>query len=488
MPIKNAYISYTLCFMLHFLCGVTAVFTQKVTVSNEINIRPNNAYDILPNIGENILFYHDRGNEQVFEIYDQNLRYKRTKQLFFDKKNLQVLSLIPRKEDFLLIYSFKEEGMSVILMGQYDAYGEMIQTDTLVYEKSKILSVRHRFIHSEDKSKTLLFAPMDGGLNMLLVNNDSLQLIYGFTLIFKEFNFKEDFQKITMSNEGEVFILGKKEDNFSKNNKDRAMILKVSDAEKISLHYLVSEKQYMHNLLMSYDNLNQHIVVAGLLSTSDESVATGYFSSILNGRFPPFETLIHPNAFSLEFIAEFYGKKPGKIKELSGFYTREMVLRQDGGVLLITELQKQYTRRAPMTNANRFGEFVSVRGFVDYYHEDLLILSMNKSGAEEWKKILFKKQFSQDDDGIFSSCFVFKTPSRIRLVYNDEIKTHNTVSEYVLDPAGNYERNSVLSTEYQNLKLRFRDAVQISPVSFIVPSEKNYKINMVRIDYYNGLN
>jgi hypothetical protein len=141
-----------------------------------------------------------------------------------------------------------------------------------------------------------------------------------------------------------------------------------------------------------------------------------------------------------------------------------------------------------MSNANRFGEFVSVRGFVDYYHEDLLILSMNKSGAEEWKKILFKKQFSQDDDGVFSSCFVFKTPSRIRLVYNDEIKTHNTVSEYVLDPAGNYERNSVLSTEYQNLKLRFRDAVQISPVSFIVPSEKNYKINMVRIDYFNGLN
>jgi hypothetical protein len=468
--------------------AVSSVSSQKVTVSNEINIRSSNAYDILPNVGENILFYHDRGNEQVLEIYDQNLRYKRTKQLFFEQKNFQILALIPRKDDIVMVYSFKDEGISYILANRYDSYGEILHSDTLVNEKSKILSTRHRFIHSDDKSKTLLFAPMDGGLNMLLMNNDSLSLNYGFTLIYKEFNFKEDFRKITLSDNGEVYILGKKEDSFNKNNKDRAMILKVIDAERISLHYLLCQDLMMHNLLLNYDNINESVVVAGLVSKSDENTSVGYFAAILNAKYPEIEFNITPNLFSLDFLAEFYGKKPGKVKELSGFYCRDMILRRDGGLLLITELQKQYTRRAPMSNANRFGEFVSVRGFVDYYHEDLLILSMNKSGAEEWKKILFKKQFSQDDDGVFSSCFVFKTPSRIRLVYNDEIKTHNTVSEYVLDPAGNYERNSVLSTEYQNLKLRFRDAVQISPVSFIVPSEKNYKINMVRIDYFNGLN
>jgi len=84
---------------------------------------------------------------------------------------------------------------------------------------------------------------------------------------------------------------------------------------------------------------------------------------------------------------------------------------------------------------------------------------------------------------VYSSFFIFKTPSRIRLLYNDEIKNSNTVSEYLIDPMGNFERRSVLSTEYQNLKLRFKDAIQTGTSSLIIPSEKSSKINLVRIDY-----
>ena len=136
-----------------------------------------------------------------------------------------------------------------------------------------------------------------------------------------------------------------------------------------------------------------------------------------------------------------------------------------------------------MNTPGQFGDYFPPRGFIDYYHEDLILFATYADGKEHWKKILFKKQFSQDDDGIYSSYFLFKTPSRLRLIYNDEIKNANTVSEYVLDPTGDAERKSVLSTEYQNLKLRFRDAIQTGPQSIIVPSEKSWKINLVKIDF-----
>jgi len=84
---------------------------------------------------------------------------------------------------------------------------------------------------------------------------------------------------------------------------------------------------------------------------------------------------------------------------------------------------------------------------------------------------------------VFSSYFLFKTPSRLRIIYNDEIKRNNTVSEYVMDPLGNFERNSLLSTEYQKLKLRFRDAVQTSSNTLLVPSERNFKLSLVKIEY-----
>ena len=61
-------------YLLSFLATLqfSDVSGQKVTVSREIGIRNNYAYDILPNIEDHIIFYHDRGPEQQFEIYYNN--------------------------------------------------------------------------------------------------------------------------------------------------------------------------------------------------------------------------------------------------------------------------------------------------------------------------------------------------------------------------------------------------------------------------------
>ena len=119
----------------------------------------------------------------------------------------------------------------------------------------------------------------------------------------------------------------------------------------------------------------------------------------------------------------------------------------------------------------------------DHYRDDLVLISLDKDVQEEWYQVFYKKQFSQNDNGIFSSFFPFLTPSRLRLIYNDEIKSNSTVSEYILDGNGNYKRSSVLSTEYQDLKLRFADARQISSSELIVPSQKSFTVNIVKIDF-----
>jgi len=113
----------------------------------------------------------------------------------------------------------------------------------------------------------------------------------------------------------------------------------------------------------------------------------------------------------------------------------------------------------------------------------VVVIAVQPDERVHWSRVLFKKQFSQDDDAIFSSYFLMKTPSRLKLIFNDEIKNNNTVSEYLLDPVGRFNRNSLLSTEYQNLKIRFADAVQVSGSEFVAPSEKNRKLSLVKITY-----
>ena len=120
---------------------------------------------------------------------------------------------------------------------------------------------------------------------------------------------------------------------------------------------------------------------------------------------------------------------------------------------------------------------------VDYYIEDILVFDFDKSGDLSWSDVLHKKQFSQDDGAVYSSYFLMKNPSSVRLVYNDDIKQETTVSEYVLSPSGNSERNSLFTTDYQGLQLRFRDGVQVSSNEILVPSERQGKIRVVKLSY-----
>jgi len=161
------------------------------------------------------------------------------------------------------------------------------------------------------------------------------------------------------------------------------------------------------------------------------------------------------------------------------------ISRQDGGKILIAEMQKKFSRN-PTYDANYGTNYYNnggVRAWVDYFNEDLIAIAIRPGGEEHWKKIMYKKQFSQDDGAIFSSYFLFQTPSRLRIIYNDEIKKENIVSEYVLGPLGKHKRQSIFSTEYQNLRLRFKDAIQISPTEILIPSERSRNLSIVKISY-----
>ena len=140
-------------------------------------------------------------------------------------------------------------------------------------------------------------------------------------------------------------------------------------------------------------------------------------------------------------------------------------------------MSKELSRRSTYT-----GRGGGIR-YIDFFNEDIAIIALNSSGEEHWKTILHKKQFSQDDGAIYSSFFTFKTPSSLRIIYNDEVRNDNTVSEYLINPLGEIERKNVLNTQYQRLKLRFQDAIQLSSNAILVPSERGNKLVLVRINY-----
>ena len=469
------------CFLLITINNILS--GQKVTVSREISIRNNYAYDILPNIEDHIIFYHDRGSEQQFEIYDNNLRHIQSITPEFEKRNIVPAGVVAMDSSFNFYYSYRDDDTTYLKVNMYDKNVTLKDTTTLSLQTRNVIKGEPKFAYSQDKSKVLIFNPEDRNIHMQLIDNGKRKLIYEFTLTLKDINLKTDFEKLEINNKGEIFILGRKSSFWGRENENGFLLIRIIDPWNVLVHRFSPESDQISELKMDFDEKNQRLAIAGFVTDGDDSKSNGYFAFSIRGSDIPADAEILVNRYSPEFLAEVSGKKIGKVKELSDYQLKDIVIRNDGGVIMICELIKEFTRRSQINTPGQVGDYFPLRGFVDYYHEDLILIATFPDGKENWKKILFKKQFSQDDNGIYSSFFLFKSPSRIKLIYNDEIKNNNTVSEYVFDPMGNAERRSVLSTEYQNLKLRFRDAVQIGSSSLIVPSEKSWKINMVRIDY-----
>lgn len=468
---------------LMLLTSIQVVLGQKVTVSREIGVRNNYAYDILPNIEDHIIFYHDRGAEHIFEIYDKNLRFIGDMQPEFEQRNILPTGVIPMDSSFQFYYTYKEADQVYFKIIAYDKNVSLIDSVTYNIKNKKDVNSNPRFVFSQDKSKSCVFTPHNQMLNIQLIDNLSLSLIYEFDLVVPGINLKNDFEKIVVTNDGELYILARKDSAWSRAEDNIIHLIRITGKDQISIHRFTPESDEITNIKLDFDNINRRVVMAGFTTSGNESNSNGYFGFSMSPELMPEDGEILINRYSSEFMSEVSGRRSKKAQELEDYKIQDVVVRHDGGVIIIAETVREFARRSQMNSPGQFGSSFPMRGYIDYYHEDLVLLATFPDGQEHWQKVLFKKQFSQDDNAVFSSYFIFKTPSRLHIIYNDEIKNNNTVSEYVLDPLGNYERKSVLSTEYQNLKLRFRDAIQTGSTSMIVPSEKSSKINLIKIDY-----
>lgn len=470
--------------LFFFVFCLNIVSGQEVLVSPDINIRNDYSYDILPSINDKLVLFRNSGNAYYHETLNEDLELTQTSEIIFEKDRVNIYNILAMDTCYQITYGVAEKDSIQVKARRLNERAELIDSITLFAFERKIFH-RYSYVHSEDESKTLLFSKnKKDKIELNVIDNKNMEIISRIKLDIPEIDIHADFRKIIVTNSGVVVILFDK-DNFKYSRKKHKgnLVIAYPGNNEFSFIQLDYEGNLALDMNLVYDNQNNRIVLAGIYSIESNIIAEGYFlynkridnlSKIEKLRYYPFE---------VEFVNEVINKKRKKKDKLSDLVLRDIELRNDGGVLLWFEIFKEITRRSTYKFARRTDDFGMDRGFVDYYNEDIILVNLNPDGEEYWKKVLHKKQFSQDDGAVFSSYFLFKTPSRIRVLYNDEVAKNSTISEYLIDPLGKKERRSLLNTEYEDLKLRFRDAQQISSNSMIVPSEKSYNLNLVKISY-----
>jgi len=418
---------------------------QEVSISPQLNIRNYYSYELLGKVDERFIVYRDKGFVKEVDVFNEYMEHTLHAELDLEKKKSDVFSSIGMDTVFQLIYGYLEKDTVVIKMRRYNKQVSIVDSST-----------------DNDNNR--------------IIRNQKIQFLPGLEV-------KKKLREVVLTDEGAMVLGFFSNDYFSGKNEELQILMYDIYKETSVMSKIDFEEYYRKDTYLDYDNVNQQILICGLYSEKKAKEAKGIYT--MSRRPNALYEIETPTfvPFSDELIAEVSRTKKKKNKIFENFEVRQVVKRYDGGFLIMLELAKEFSRRTSYSTGYDRGSNNLRRGWVDYYNEDIIILSLDPDAKVDWSKILYKKQFSQDDEAIFSSFFILKTPSRMRLLYNDEIKKSNTVSEYILDPTGKVARNSLLSTEDADLKLRFRDAVQINNKELIVPSENNFDLNLVKISY-----
>lgn len=471
-------------YLILLLCSLLAgqLFAQKMTVSEEVSISNDVSYDVLGEYGSQVLLF--RNGKTVFKVqaFDQQMRMSWDKELTLDRRLPKVLGILPTPKDFSVIYSFRKRNHTYLKVHRYDPAANLIDSTELINLGYLFYTPNFQLTRSEDRSKLLLhFAENQSVVHSYVFSTDTYELLWENDFEPENFSYGRDFVQATISNKGEVnYILQK--NNWRSRSKQHYYEIHAFDGSSRSAHVIPMNGRQTFDVVFEADNLNDQLVAGGLYSENNSERSEGYFYFKMRPIAGEIPDSVEFRAFDAAFLENLQGRDYRKGKGLSETSVREFVLRRDGGILLVGERTRQLQRRSNAMPARSFDP-AGLRGMVDYYFEEVFVLSIHPSGDLHWNTILHKKQYSQDDSGIYSSYFLFKSAGLLRFLFNDEIRNENTVSEYIINGVGKYDRNSIFSTTKLDLRLRFRDGLQVSSNTMIIPSERRNRLKLVKVEY-----
>ena len=466
--------------LILLVCALTTLpgLGQNIVVSEEVMLKDDLAYEVFGVPGRTILF-RDRGNDYEIRTYDDAMQPRQERVLEWEKRNTDLISISPGDTVFHVVYGYRLKGDYIVMHRVYDVDLHLLDTTVVHIDEKDYFSPRYLSSVSEDKSKLLLYqAEKEDVVSIIVYDLKTREVLLKRTVFADDTAVRRDVRQLLITDSGDVFVvfdqsrMGDRNRVFSVLRLDQDM----SDARMTEVHL---GDLTANDLNCAVDNVHHRLLMGGLFSERNGGRSLGlYLATVGIGDG---QVQLRTVLFDEALLQSVYGKEVSLSKGVSDFVVQDMVLRQDGGVLMIAEMQKEYSRRPNMPGRRDFA--YPRGGWTDYYYEDLMLFSIHPDGSEHWNAVLHKKQYSQDDEALYSSYFLFKTPEKLRLLFNDEIRQENMVSEFVVRGNGYFRRQSVFSTDYQRLRLRLRDAIQVSWNVCVVPSERNNRLSLVRITF-----
>ncbi len=457
--------------------AVPGMGQSSLHISEPLTLRNDFGYELIGRLRDRILLFRDKFDEFEIQAFDNQMRLSWNRKLEdIDKNGIQILAVIGGRNDFSVVYKRRKRGMTTLHVHKYDPGANLIDSMTVKNYGERMFSPPAlEILQSEDRTCLVAMNTAERTrMESICFRLDKMQVLWDKVIMLNDNFFDSNLRSMTLGNNGDFFMITELNNRRSKLETHEYQVLQVRESGdqtyKVPLpDFLTTDVQFR------YDNLNRQLVGAGLYADKNRDRANGvFFVRVVPGSGAPF---LHYEEFNDKVISILRRKDVSDDnKGITDANIQQLVLRRDGGVMVVIERYHEIQRGS---GASRGFWRDGMRLVLDYYYDDLLLMTLNPNGELHWTTVLHKKQYSQDDEATFSSYFLMLKEENIHFMFNDEIKYENTCSEYVVNALGDFDRNSLMNTFGQSLRLRFRDALQLNSSECLVPSEFRNKLRLV---------
>ncbi len=539
-----------LSFFLLLATSTLPSFAQKQAPSSNTNIDWSADYNE-PNRSflSKIVHYDDAGfyalriqnlvakkdNPKIYlEYYDkQQMKLKKSVELDlkFKKKTRDFEDLIVVEGNMYLLTSFNNQvkkknylfAQSVNLSSLRPSQKIIKLAEVETKNAYKEGGFRHHL--SKDDSKVLIYSVLPKQKKeperfYLQVFDNQLNALWEKKVRLPFNDDKFSIEEYQVDNNGNVYMLGvvyQDKTRFRRggNPTYQYVVLAYREKGEAVEEYKVNLKEKFITDLTFRVAKNGDLVFSGFYSELGTYSIKGTYFFRLN---PTTKEIQNKNlkAFDFDFLTEFLSEKQsnkakksaqkGKVAELYQYALDDLILRSDGGAVLIAEqyyVERQYNNNYGGFGGGFGGGFVGFggggynrynrNGYSDeyeYHYNDVIVVNIQPNGEIEWTARIPKQQITTDDGGYFSSYAMSIVKDKFYFVYNDNYKnfdpskkgkqysfkgTNAVITLAEISKNGTVVINPLMSQTDASITLRPKVCTQIGRNELLIYGERGRK-------------
>ncbi len=445
-------------------------------------------FAVVGKVGSRIYTYRGSADGFFLDAYDDKMDRLATVLLDFFPKRIYATKFIAYSNQIIVLYQSVEGNTVIQYAALLDDMGRLVkQPVKLDEEKTGLFGPNKEYFTSaisEDKKHIFIYKTEEKGSELILTGkwvDDQLNISERVTGNFSADNTLTNGEGM-IANNG-TFYLPVYTPIGGRSFADQLWLLELTKNNNTFKPVSVPlNNKFAAGVYSKIDNAKNRIYIGGFYSDkkngSLEGVLYTYYD-IANQSFESRKNIAFDEQWRLST-----GER-NKKRAFDGYQARQLIVKNDGGFVLIAEDYYITTRNNYSPGFGYYSMYYPSMGtsIREYHYNDILAMSYNSEGVKEWHTFIRKDQYSQEDGGIFSSYALLNTGGSLGFLFNDFNSARSRIQLATIDGGGRLEMRSLAANKSDDPDWLPRSGKQVSAREMVVPCLRKRQISFAKITF-----